>query len=324
VLQTILPGFRHLRAPLAAGYVWILAIWLLFRDVLQSRERASVLHGVGDIANWVGKPAALAAVTLVAYLAGIVSIATTKGINRFAGRLTNTRMGWLSPGYWTDKQIENLIDDAVHKRLTEHYADNEQFRGLLTEHLTYCRNRASSESKTLGPWLTNLPHTARLEKEAMQDDLVRWRVIHGLVDTVEYTSASKEDIRHLAYRLLGKEDRVYDEYDRLRSEGTFRLGLALPLVALFGTFAYVDSPWWLAGLVVPVVFAYLGGASFAEAEQGLAAAVSSGRVELPALERIRTGDVRLETYDNLVFNRERDLPPSYLEPRRSLLGPWRT
>lgn len=140
------------------------------------------------------------------------------------------------------------------------------------------------------PYVRFLPEIWQIEKEALDDEIVRRQVVASLVDTYEYVESGKEDLAHLEYRLLGKEEQMYEEYDRLRSEGIFRLGLALPLVALCLTFAYIDSLWWMAGLPVPVVFAYLGAGSFAEAERGLAAAVSSGRVELPSIERIRTSD----------------------------------
>jgi hypothetical protein len=41
-----------------------------------------------------------------------------------------------------------------------------------------------------------------------------------LVKTDNYVDAAKGDIAGLEYRLLGKEEQVYAEYDRLRSEGT--------------------------------------------------------------------------------------------------------
>lgn len=53
--QSLLPGFRHLRAPLIAGYIWLLAFWLLFREAIVSSNRMmEIRDGVNQIANWAG------------------------------------------------------------------------------------------------------------------------------------------------------------------------------------------------------------------------------------------------------------------------------
>jgi hypothetical protein len=66
-----------------AGYIWLLGLWLLFRDsaVAQSGP-ASVHRRLIELANWAGRPATFAAITLAAYLVGTLSLAATKGINR--------------------------------------------------------------------------------------------------------------------------------------------------------------------------------------------------------------------------------------------------
>jgi hypothetical protein len=300
VLQSILPGLRQLRAPLAAGYIWLLTLWLLLHDTLTSPDGSWLRDRFVELATWAGKPVVLAASAAAAYLVGTLSIALSKGLSRAIRPLVRPRLAWLIPRYWTDKQIESVLDDAVDKRLSEHYVDNQQFRSILVDYVTSCRSRATADRQTLEPMLNYLPPTSTLEQDTLDDEFLRLHLITTLINTSEYVGAAKDDIGHLAYRLLGKEDRVYDEYDRLRAEGIFRLGLALPLGFLSAALAYLDNPWWLAGVVVPIVFAYLGGAAFAEAERGLAAAVSSGRVELPSLERIRTRDVKLVPYRDLI------------------------
>jgi hypothetical protein len=317
VLQSLLPGFRHLRAPVVAGYVWLLGFWLLFRKLTTNHlVSATVYREVVELANWAGKAATLVAITLVAYLVGTLSIAITKGVNRAAGLLRRTRLEWLVPRYWIDKRVENSLEATVDRRLSDHYLQDEQFRNLLTNHLSECRNRALVDRRQLYGFARRLPDVASLERRALQDDLVRSGLIDALVNKYQYVESAKEDVSHLAYRLLGKEEQVYAEYDRLRSEGTFRLGLVLPLVFLIVVISYIDSWWLLVGLILPVTFAYLAGASFAEAENGLTATVLSGRVELPSLERIRTRDVALEPYEDVSFEDINELPEPYLRPKR--------
>lgn len=67
--QSLLPGFRHLRAPLTAGYIWLLALWLLLRQTVTSNNRMTEIRdGISEIANWAGRPASIAATALAVYL----------------------------------------------------------------------------------------------------------------------------------------------------------------------------------------------------------------------------------------------------------------
>jgi hypothetical protein len=73
MLTSILPGLRDLRGPLTAGYLWLLAAWIAFGDVMphsrpQSGEQP--VQAVFDLAGFFGKGAVVAAVTFTAYLLG--------------------------------------------------------------------------------------------------------------------------------------------------------------------------------------------------------------------------------------------------------------
>ena len=219
-------------------------------------------------------------------------------------------MKWLIPRYWIDKKIESSLEDAVESRLDEYFMENAQFRTLLVDHVMECRSRARFERRSIVGLVGNLPDSSRLEQAALRDDFTRWTLIAGAVDQSEYVESAKKDIGHLSYRLLGKEEQMYGEYDRFRSEGTFRLSLSFPLLFLFGTLGATDNWWWLLGISAPVTLAYLAGGSFAEAENTLAAAVTSGRIELPSLERIAVRDVRLSRYEEIL----RDDSPSVARP----------
>jgi hypothetical protein len=323
VLQSLLPGFRYLRAPLAAGYIWLIALWFASRDVLTSRGQFSeVSSRVAEMANWAGKPATLAATTLVAYLVGVLSIALTGGISRIAGLLRVPSVKWLVPGHGLDKRIEDSLRGVVERKFSDYYVEEQKFRDTLKEHLAECTNKAKVNEDRLVPSVYNLLLERDIEKKAVDDEHWRKYIILLLVDVVEYVRSAKEDIEHLAYRLLGKEEKVYDEYDRRQSEGIFRLALVLPLASLFLVLASVDDMWWILGLPAPVAFSYLAAASFAEAKRGLASAVSSGRVELSSLERIRTRDVKLVPYESLVAKSRPSLPDPYFAPDRWRIRPW--
>jgi hypothetical protein len=83
VLASLLPGVRELRAPLAAGYLWLLAAWLLFYDNVPSKEEASgavdALCGLNDAATAIGLAIAL---SFLAYIIGSLSQALTDSLVR--------------------------------------------------------------------------------------------------------------------------------------------------------------------------------------------------------------------------------------------------
>jgi hypothetical protein len=69
MLTSILPGIRDLRAPLTAGYLWLLAAWIAFGDHLPRARPASgdkPVQAAFDLAGFFGKGAVVAAITFTA------------------------------------------------------------------------------------------------------------------------------------------------------------------------------------------------------------------------------------------------------------------
>jgi hypothetical protein len=74
MLTSLLPGLREIRAPLAAGYVWLLGLWLTVLALPAAPDFSTGLYRhLVDLANWVGKPAIFVASAFVAYLLGVLS-----------------------------------------------------------------------------------------------------------------------------------------------------------------------------------------------------------------------------------------------------------
>jgi hypothetical protein len=84
LLGSLLPGLRELRAPLAAGYLWVFLCWLLFADRLpdDAASASSPLREVYELAALTGPVGLAVAASFAAYLIGILSVA----VFRFAGR----------------------------------------------------------------------------------------------------------------------------------------------------------------------------------------------------------------------------------------------
>lgn len=75
MLSSLLPGIRHVRAPLAAGFVWLVALWFLLEPVWDRNSAAEGLIGSAnrlmDALNVLGQGAVL---SFAAYLLGSFSV----------------------------------------------------------------------------------------------------------------------------------------------------------------------------------------------------------------------------------------------------------
>lgn len=73
MLANLLPGIRDVRAPLSAGCIWLLTLWLLSEDRVPTRQRArGVWASLYRLGTWIGPTGVLAAGTFLAYLIGAV------------------------------------------------------------------------------------------------------------------------------------------------------------------------------------------------------------------------------------------------------------
>jgi len=71
VLANILPGLREIRAPLAAGYLLLISVWILIHDHVKRGTGASeTVEAIADLKGVLGTAAFAAALSFVAYLIG--------------------------------------------------------------------------------------------------------------------------------------------------------------------------------------------------------------------------------------------------------------
>jgi hypothetical protein len=74
VLANLLPGIRDLRTPLATGYIWLLTFWLWtparFKDTTPT---VGVPGDIARLAHYSGRLGVAIAVSLIAYLIGVLS-----------------------------------------------------------------------------------------------------------------------------------------------------------------------------------------------------------------------------------------------------------
>lgn len=100
ILASALPGFRDLRAPLGAGYSWILFVYLLVQPDITTRPSNELAGAAYDLASAVGPIWVGIACGLAAYVIGSVSLVVTGWLVpladlfpfwvRFTGQISST------------------------------------------------------------------------------------------------------------------------------------------------------------------------------------------------------------------------------------------
>ncbi|OXM56177.1 hypothetical protein CFP71_14300 [Amycolatopsis thailandensis] len=307
MLSSLLPGLRELRAPLAAGYVWLLGLWLALRPGLPPDVHATgVYKDLLDLGTWAGKAAIFAAATFAAYLLGTMSLAVTHWLDTIVTPLFRRsklrRIAWIEPKYRGRRRILRALRDAVLNKLSDRFLTDETFRDQVLSHVAGLQDFARRAGQEL-PEIVAGVRSGDHRRRAMDDYLHRWHLLGTVVRLDVYVESAKEDLDYVGPRLLGKEDQLYGEYDRQNAEGSLRIGLFLPLTFLVAVLAWRVSPWCLPALIVPVKLLYLGSSSWAAAEQNLAVALAAERVESPTLERLKSADVEFVPFEELVVGR---------------------
>lgn len=55
ILASALPGFRDLRAPLLAGYLWLIFVWILIKPDIRTGPNNAVDTAMYDLAKDAGR-----------------------------------------------------------------------------------------------------------------------------------------------------------------------------------------------------------------------------------------------------------------------------
>ncbi len=131
ILATALPGFRHLRAPLIAGYLWLVFLWILIKPDIHKRPTNGVAAAVYDLAKdagpiWVGL-----GVGVAVYLVGTVSQALSpmlghKAVSALWPGLLRRIANMLGHIANTPGRINKMLGDealALRRRLLRIIAD---------------------------------------------------------------------------------------------------------------------------------------------------------------------------------------------------------
>jgi hypothetical protein len=308
-LSNALPGFRELRAPLAAGYIWLLAIYVAIEPHVPDAKHAHGLYAtllhLRDAASSVGLAVA---VSFAAYLVGAISEGvlgrfwqedrlasvgspiwaapyTSKGKDALEAEVLahGRRLGEVQPPSapygWATPFVTNIASDSpeLNSLIEEYRVSSDPFPGIAGD-LVY----------------VYVPFAYRRDSPWRQDHLVKpneaWAAVSKFL-----SDRVVRDFRLMRIRLMGKETELFAVADRLQAEAEFRFAIVPPLAAL--AIAVASRVEWYVGLVVLILTA---GTLWTLARQGILRLRQSGDTLLDALRVGRVASPTLELLDAAV------------------------
>jgi hypothetical protein len=330
MLTTLLPGLRELRAPLAAGYLWLVTAWIALASRIPTPETASgVLKDIYRLGQAVGKPGVIAAVTFVAYIIGILTERMARlaasPITKFSFTRASREGRELpsSPSRFTSlsslsltwpNRTDQVLLGAITDVLVHRYWDHPEFRGAILQQLSPDNSQyihmvidvtlklSSGRSPMFQDSRVYTPDTAQganAEVDPGVKETITWveendqklgLLLQLLIRTEEHLVSLRDDLRRVPARLVGKEQEIYERWDRLRAESEFRLSIGLPLLILSIVLAVRFSPLSLLLIIPTTYLLYEGVESRTAADIQLAESIRAERIASPPLARVKSGE----------------------------------
>jgi hypothetical protein len=281
VLAQILPGIRHVRAPLIAGYILFAAVWLIADERFPTGDFArSEYPGFYSLEDFVGPLGVAAAVSVAAYLLGSLTFKASSALRRFVRDYLVDRF------HHTERPPE--VGDSMLELVGQEGADLDTEShewGLFCGRLQMANQDAE-----------NMPEEGCREAAADDRSLNREGVDWTVVSVVRDVRKHTDDV---AMNLLVTEHSAFAEYDRYRAEAELREAIAGPgMLLAVAIILNIDAPVGLKLVVLVIVVGLLtllyieGRQSGRLARKLLMRAVSQGIVDTRTLELLRASQTR--------------------------------
>lgn len=215
MLATVLPGVREIRTPLTVGYMWFLVLWLAIGHRLPPPSRASgVLADIFRISHAVGPAGTAVAVSVAAYIVGILLVPLSLNLIYFTGMmLRRSPAAALTPGHYRAVATQSGLGNVVTEGLSARFCSDESFRSAVL-----------GAVGMMSSYREELPgDRSSLEELALSNGYVRYQVVSDTVDMTSLTEDLEADLPYITQRLQGRNSDLYGDYNRLQAEADFRL-----------------------------------------------------------------------------------------------------
>ncbi|WP_199255881.1 hypothetical protein [Mycolicibacterium mengxianglii] len=228
ILASALPGFRDLRAPLAAGYLWLLFLVML-KPEITDRPTNAVAVAIYDLGKSAGPIWVSVGISFGAYLIGSISQTFSTALERM---------------------IDRMVELRKHLRLVR---NSDSVRSELEPEMEIPSNIENSQ-------ITKLYRRAVAENRNMvflKNKKERDRFFRNLrMRATEAQRGLDIELAMPATLLIGKDQAAFSEADRLKAESQLRYGILLPLTAVLIFLIANHSPLWSVGGVALVILGW--------------------------------------------------------------------
>jgi hypothetical protein len=269
MLANLLPGLRDLRTPLAVGYLWLSALWLLVHAHIPRSiaEASGPLRSFYELGSFVGNAAVLAALSFIAYLLGSLLLV----------RISPRAYVFAENEPFTKGSIEPAPIPTSNTGIISFILGSYRGKSLYRQLSTFVEARLREAAEDLGHYYGP---SRELDVE------------------IRYIQEIATDLGAVSIQLQAKNRDLWDTHDRYTAEAQFRLGIAVPLVAIIVISAIQSTLFWLFLIIVPLWLSILSYRLSFEAISTLVQAVVLKIVEPPAVERHRERTARLKAEEN--------------------------
>ncbi|MFK3983410.1 hypothetical protein ACI2K4_23880 [Micromonospora sp. NPDC050397] len=297
LLANLLPGFREVRAPLIAGYVWVLALWIAVGDnILELQPYPPALESLVQLGNWLGKTVLLGAISVCAYIIGIISNTTNRlleprllasgwdyrNVVRLARGETLRRIdsSMRCPG---PRSVSRPLFEMIRRRAIEQYSAIPDYQGNCHQLI----DRAWQALPVRHPDRALLvPATVTTAELVVKYPVLDQAIAESMFGIERKVAEVLKDLEPTVERLIGAEPELHGEFDRWVAEAQFRISLFVPATALVGVLSWRFSWFYLFGLVAPVALLMVGRRELVNAYAKISIWLSAGRVNSPVLDEI--------------------------------------
>ena len=309
LLASALPGFRDIRAPLVAGYLWLVLVWIVLKPDIAAAPTNEVMRTVYDLATIVGPIWVGLAVSVAAYLIGSISHAISPAvlliteslrastvviielllsmISRPMTAVARLRRNGIRAAFsWKGFQALWVTDDPASR-----------FGNKVANFLTW-----NTSAEPIG-YENRLIEKEMQRAELVLSDLREKVPIRDYRQYVKrvYTrrqvavAGLKAEMSLPATVLVGKEPELFTEVDRLKAESQFRLAIVPPLVGLVAYISSATSELYLLALVAVAVIASQAVTKNREFMLLMEAALQRGIIKSQSVSEFATWVKKLET-----------------------------
>ncbi|MFG2994214.1 hypothetical protein ACGFZK_33795 [Streptomyces sp. NPDC048257] len=272
MLANLLPGIREIRAPLAAGYIWLITLWIISAEYIPKKGQAEgAWKSIYQLSAATGTAATLAAASFAAYLVGCLLEIRARSIVHW---FTISEWWWSLRHRLMGSPISGQLDDPRMLRWTE---NPNTARGvpamdsLLMPDDSYTALRRPD-------WGSRASRSALIDL-AIHIVRIRGRSVNLLAAMGRFG----DELDQLSIRLQARNSDLYGTYDRTVAEADFRVNVGFSASILATTLAAKSTPEVL--LLVPVAWFLImrGQQKAREANDVLIQAVVSGELESTVL-----------------------------------------